>query len=341
MGNLVRLGALVVYLVGSSILAAEPEQILVQPSANRHEFVLRSARGQAHIEEPTGRTTRLPLHPDELLTALAETRGGWTVAGTRETDRGRQMVLLRGDSTGVQRLRAPLPQRHSLRLRPILMVQQEHFEGIAWLEGIDPTSLSVRSAARSGEEWEEISIVAPPARGSQTGLAGAVLEDNTWLLVWSAFDGRDDEIVWSRGSGTVWARVQRLSSNAVPDITPAVLTVEGGALLAWSRVVDGDYRLMISRFNGTDWTQPQIFGPAGSLEPGFVTRDGALLLIYHHAWPRGWAVADLYSNGRVKRWTSLAEPSADRPVVRGLSDGSLELLWPDEEVRTARWEPAP
>ena len=342
MGKFLRLGGVFVYLVGSSLAAAESDYELVQPSASQHGIVLRTARGQARIEGPAGHSSRLSLHPDELLTTVAETRGGWTVAGTRDVDLGRQVVLLRRDFAGTTRFAAPVPQRYPLRLRPILMVRQEDFEGLAWLEGVDLTSLSVRTANRSGNDWGEISIIAPPARGSQTGLTGTVLEDSTWLIVWSAFDGEDDEILWSRGSADRWQKAQRLGhNNRVPDITPAVVAVDGGALLAWSRVVKGHYQVMMSRFDGTDWTPPQDLGPPGSLEPGFVARDSTMLLVYRLAWPRAWAVADLRSSGRIERWSTVAEESGTRPVVRDFSDSSLELIWPGRPARTARWEMVP
>lgn len=342
MGKSLRLGLVIVYLACRVLAATELDYELVQPGASQDGIILRTSRGQAQIEDPAGRTERLSLHPDEVLTTIAETSGGWTVAGTRDVDRGREVMLLQRDSAGTKRIAAPIPRRHPLRLRPVLMVHQEEFAGLGWLEGGDLTSLSVRAATLSGDEWGEIAIIAPPARGSQTGLTGTILDDSTWLFVWSAYDGSDDEILWSRGTADRWTKAQRLdNNNPVPDIMPAVVAVDGGALLAWSRVIEGHYQVMMSRFDGTNWTPPQELGPPGSLEPGFVARDGALLLVYRLAWPRAWAVAGLRSSGRVERWSSVAEESAARPVVLTFSDSDLELSWPGKPARRARWEMVP
>lgn len=213
---------------------------------------------------------------------------------------------------------------------------------MVWLEGQNLTSLSVRAAVREGEEWNGVTVVAPPARGSQTGLVATVLGDGRWLLAWSAFDGKDDEILWSIGKDERWSIAQRLgSNNSVPDISPAIVTTPNGALLAWSRMIDGEYQLLLARFKNGTWSQPEIIGPRGSLEPAFTVADNQLHLVYRHAWPRAWAVTELSTNGRSQRFAVVPDEAAGRPILTRSGGESVELRWPGRQLRKTEWEALP
>ncbi len=137
-------------------------------------------------------------------------------------------------------LPAPPGQVGVDRRSPVLLVRKETLLGIAWLEGDTASSLSVRAAAWDGDAWQDVETVSAPGPGSQTGLTGTVLADGSWLLAWSAVDGEDDEIVWSRRAGDRWTPVRPVSeNNHVPDVTPVLTAAGTGALLAWSRY-DGE-----------------------------------------------------------------------------------------------------
>ena len=210
------------------------------------------------------------------------------------------------------------------------------------MEGPDLASLSVRAAARTNGEWSATTVVAPPARGSQTGLVAAVLDAGNWLLVWSAFDGTDDEILWSLGQQDDWTVPRRLGQgNSVPDITPALVATPAGALLTWSRLIDGEYRLMLARFRSHGWSKPKVIGPPGSLQPGFKVQDGQLLLLYRHAWPQGWAVTELSTDGRGRRLAVVSEGGSARPVLMGSSGDTVELRWARGQRQTVGWEALP
>lgn len=235
--------------------------------------------------------------------------------------------------------------------------------GAAWLEGSDPRRLGVRFASWDGAAWGPAVVVAPPAAGSQLALTGTVLGDGSVLLAWSAFDGKDDEILWSRREGATWSPPRRLAAdNAVPDITPALHAIQGtgsagdDALAAWSRYQDGHYRVVVSRFDGRAWSEPRPVGPAGSVFPGFEPgpETGAARILFRTAAPRGWQAVEVDRDGRPRRSARVRAEAPDRP--RLAADGAvLRFVWPgtwpgrsDEadgplspSVRSAPWENLP
>ena len=159
-----------------------------------------------------------------VFDAAAALESGWLLAGHRpvEDGEGRELVLVRGDDGRTEELPAP-PSGTATVVSPQPLVEAGELVGLAWLEGSDASALGVRAAGWNGAGFSAAEWVAPPIDGSQLALSGAVLADGSWLLVWSAFDGGDDEILWSRRDGTTWTAPARLhADNRVPDITPVV-----------------------------------------------------------------------------------------------------------------------
>src|SRR5690606_27472122 len=111
--------------------------------------------------------------------------------------------------------------------------------------------------------------VAAPGPGSQLALSGAVLRDGSTMLVWSRFDGEDDEIFWSRHDGRRWSAPARLAhDNRVPDVTPVVAPLGDGAVVAWSRFGQGTYHLTTAHWSrAAGWSAGERTGPRGSVHP--------------------------------------------------------------------------
>jgi hypothetical protein len=295
------------------------------------QVVVYAAGDGAHFDLPGGGSLALPLPPKAELSALAGVSGGWVLAGSGiDRDGRRHLFLVGGDRDGVHPQPVPGAQEGLARLGAVPLVDGGRLAGIAWLEGDGGQALSVRASAWDGRAWGPVATVAAPGPGSQLALTGAVLADGSWLLAWSAFDGEDDEIVWSRRLGESWLPARRLSAdNAVPDVTPALAAAGDGALIAWSRYDGNDYRLMLARWSGGEWRDEAVAGGAGSLYPRFIGGGDGPRLLSFAARAGGWAVHDFDARGRLVRRTLVTSKLRERPVALAGGEGEIRLRWPD------------
>jgi hypothetical protein len=328
---------LILATAGPSLLVGEGARIL-QPANNEQGLLLVSAQGRATVEQPGGRKKQLRLRSQEILTDFAETGAGWAAAGIHSTEKKKKVVVFEQSASGLQRIPDPDSQTERIRLRPRLIIDKDELGGLAWLEGPDPGSMSVRSASWTGSEWKPVQVVSPPIKGSQTGLTSTVLADGSWLLVWAAFDGHDDDIYWSQKKGSNWTPPTRLTgNNNWPDITPEVIATRKGALAAWSRFDGNDYRLTISRFDGSRWGAPQTVGGRGSVDPQLTTSGGQIYLLFNSASTASWSVLEIQPSGRIGRRASLPGPGDEMPVLTWTSSHQVGLRSPSVRETTALW----
>ncbi|HEX2251783.1 MAG TPA: hypothetical protein VHQ65_00785, partial [Thermoanaerobaculia bacterium] len=237
-----------------------------------------------------------------------------------------------------------------LRTDPVVLTAAGGLAGLAWLEGDRRGALGVRFARWTGERWTRPEPVAAPGPGTQIALAGTRLADGSLLLLWAAYDGEDDEILWSRrGADGTWSRPHALGfGNSVPDVTPAVTALPGGgALAAWSRFdeASAQYLVMAARFDDGAWSAPHAVAPPGTAFPSFeATPDDAATprLLVRTAAPRGWAVLELDADGRPRRVAHAEAAAPDRPRVEDAA-GGVDLRWPGtgRASRALAWEILP
>ena len=303
----------------------------------------------ARLQLASGERISLPVPRGAEIEAALSIDEGWLAAGVRPDTAGRsEIFLLTGDESAVTELPPPPARDSAIRQQPLPLVESGRLSGLLWLEGNDRTSFGVRFADWTGAGWSAPQTVAAPGPGSQLALTAARLADGTWLAAWSAYDGSDDEIVWSRrGRNGAWSPARRVAAgNQVPDVTPALTATRDGALLAWNRfdAASGEYRVAVSRFRSGAWSKPELAAPAGSLFPSFEPAPGGRIwMLYRNAVPSGWTVAELDHQGRPVRRASveIVTAAAERPALQAAGDG-LALAWPGrEERRTARWEKLP
>ncbi len=337
-----------------SMLCAVPslaQTDALQASRGGDVWVLFPSGEAARLETPGGKSLRLPLPARAEASSLAVLDGswaGWTAAGSfLDEQGGRRLFLLAGDDQTSRALPEPPGQSGRERRFPVLLADGGKLAGMAWLEGDDARSFAVRASSWNGRRWSAPQTVSAPGPGSQIGLAGTVLADGSWLLAWSAFDGEDNEIVWSRRLGGRWLPPAAVSAgNSVPDITPALTASAasaasgGGAVIAWSRYDGEGYSLVLSRFTGQEWRDERA-GPPGALYPSFSGDADRSRLLFFTAQPRGWGALEIDASGKVLRRATVTAPFAERPVVEAAS-GELRLRWPArEQAGAAAWVEVP
>lgn len=310
------LAGLLLLLLGAGTAHAQNARTVALQAG---ELVLSVTAARARLELPGGGALSLKLPERAEVSSLAALdRGGWAVAGsTLGEDGRRRLFLFLGDRSGSRPVPEPPGQRGQERREAVLLVQDGSLEGIAWLEGDGDRTLSVRAAAWDGQAWRAPEPVSVPGPGSQLALSGAVLADGSWLLAWSAFDGRDDEVVWSRRTAEGWSPVRPLSNNDVPDVVPALASSGNGALIAWSRYDGHSYRLHLARFADGRWVDERAVAPAGSLLPSFLETGDGLYLLYRTARPKGWSVQEIDRTGKTLRQVDLLADPPERPVIVG------------------------
>lgn len=269
------------------------------------------------------------------FTAVASLgRDRWVAAGVRG---GSNLLLVRGEGDAAERLAVPAVGG-GLAMFPVPLTRDGELTGLAWLSGDDPHRLSVRFARWEGGSaigsWGETETVAtPPARGSQLALSGAVLRDGSTMLVWSRFDGRDDEIVWSRFDGRRWSAPARVADdNRVPDVTPSVAPLGDGAIVAWSRFGQNAYHVATARWpgsHGEGWTPAESTGPRGSGRPQLRAEGDGALLLYRDVLREGYGVLRIDPAGAVTGRAFLEHASAEGvPAIAGADEAAVRIVPP-------------
>lgn len=310
----------------------------LRPSAENPPSTHASGSSRAYLLATPRGERQVTLPADIVVEELFALRAGSFLSARGAGREHRDLFLALLDGQGLHALPAPASGAGGVRENavPLTSVGGD-LEGLVWLEGGDRQSYAVRHAAWDGMRWSEPGVLAEPAPGSQLALAATTLADGSKLVVWSRFDGHDDEVVTARFAHGRWSAARAIAAdNGVPDITPAVVAVRGGALATWSRYDGHEYRIVIARFDGREWSEPTWAGPAGSTEP-FLSRtagegaDSPTWLTFAHARPRGWGVLELDATGRVLRQGSVETGALSRPALTALPGGGLRLRWAADE----------
>ncbi len=291
------------------------------------DLLLPSAGGLRYVEQPGGDRVELPLARAARISDFRSTDQDWLVAAVSRATGESEIELLKGRGTEVEILPSPALEPTAELVQPIFVADRRAVRALVWLAGDAHNQLAVRASRWLGSGWGTTETISPPGEGTQIALSTAVLGDGTWLVVWAAFDGRDDEILWSRFSGGRWSRPQPIAEdNAVPDITPSLFATASGALVAWSRYDGNDYRVNVARFDGERFSAPEVAGPAGSTAPAFSDVERPYL-IYRHADPPGWAVMELDAGGAVLREAAMPLAEPRRPVLGAVTENTVRFEW--------------
>lgn len=301
-------------LGATTLLAVEPA---VHQSADGSVVLTVTERG-VRVDRDGGEQ-EITLPAGASLSGVRPLADGWLLTGTADGERS--LLLVASDGVEPMHLREPATARGALKRSPTPLISGATMAGLAWLEGDRVDRLGVQFAERRGDRWGVSTVISPPGPGTQTALAATTLADGSWLLVWSANDGEDDEILWARGRANGWTQPRRVhGDNRVPDIVPAVVAAGDGALLAWSRYDGNDYRVVVSRLVADEWTPPETAGERGSTFPQWVDEPTGRFLLYRRADPGAWIVARTDERGaQQQRWSVPSRPGA-RPALLVLDE---------------------
>lgn len=340
---------IITLLGGAALIASVSAAGILQAMRGGGELYAVEGRDSLRIGRLGGAEKEVRVPPGASIHELEPFGTGWLAAGHLPKGDGTELLLLMERDGSIERLPVPQGEGAKLSNQPIAMTQDESLVGLVWASGNDMRSLEIWAAEWLHGKWGDPELVAAKGPGSQLAPRAVVLEDSSWLVVWAAFDGEDDEIVWSRRDRGEWTKPRRVADdNAVPDITPALATIDGGAVLAWSWYDGNDYRLKLSRYLDGRWTEAMSFGERGSLYPSVVQGESGPLVLYKTVEPASWTVLELDRQGIGKRRAVVAVDVEDRPLLTIDSSREVLLRWQSDESgfslelnRVAAWQELP
>jgi hypothetical protein len=314
-------------LLLTALLAALPAaaQELQRTAPDGTWMRIVEGRGGHLLETSSGTAEALPLAGGTVLNDLRRQGDRYWITGVERGES--QLVLLEGKGQSVTR--GELPAVGAARAwEPTLLLDASGPETLLWFEGEGQSDQVLLAARYADGTWSEPEVVSPRRAGSQLALTAVRLGDDSLLAAWAAYDGLATEILFSRRQNGTWSRPQAVTSpNPHNDITPKLLATRGGALLAWSRSIERQYRVLISQYRGGFWDLPLTLGTAGTVYPTF--QEGAEpVLLFQHAVPAAWEVLRLSPDGGLRNRGRILTERDAIPVVESLDDEGASLSWP-------------
>ena len=321
-------GVALAWALGAAVCAAEAVRTVDAGGG----LYLNQIGDRASVREPNGEFGELSLPPATALYRLERLDGGWIAAGEIGEAGVIDLLLLHSDG-GVLRPFAPPPNAPAEPLRggPMPLIEDGRLAGLAWLAGPGVRQTAVWAARWNGADWSPPELVSPAGPGTQIAVDGVVLADGSWLLIWSAYDGDDDEILWSRRVGERWTEPALLHRpNQVPDITPALVATGRGALAAWNAYDGSTYRVRLAAFEDGGWRELEFASPAGAVDPSLTAGGEGALLLYRTVAPVAWRLHELDGRGTVLRSAVAAMETTTRPGLVPDEAMAPVLEWPGE-----------
>ncbi|MCG8463037.1 MAG: hypothetical protein MI919_42685 [Holophagales bacterium] len=310
--------------------------------------------GGWHLRTAEGAVTELGLDPAALPVHLDRIEGGWLVSAVSTADSGSadaagrvmqriHLVSARpavdGGPASAEALPVPATAGFVVSPTPLVDTRGRLLE-LLFFEGPAPHSTALYAARWEDGGWSAPEVISGRGPGTQTALATARLADGTHIAAWAAYDGEDDEILWShRGADGRWSAPRPVTDNAVPDVTPTLYasaaspTSPAGVLLAWSGFDGRDYRVFTARLvpgsqdPSAAWSSRTVLGGPGSVAPYFA-RDAEALLVFQQTVPRRWLVWQLSAAGDPVRSAATESHLTERPVVLEAGEEKALLAWP-------------
>jgi lysophospholipase L1-like esterase len=246
--------------LGLSVRTAPSGEIgalMARPSGSRYELVFDRFDGSRQIGRTVVRSGDLPLYsPDLDFGPDSKPWGAWI-----RLQNGREEVVV-ADLAGGREWTVTGPDLPRAS-RPKLLVRGESEAWIFWAgraEGHD----RIYSSALRPEGWTSPAAVTEDARYPQTCPAACLDAAGRPLVVWSAYDGNDYEIVSASWTGASWTVPEFLTNNADADLDPAVVFAPGvGPVAVWRRTSPAGHGVESSVRTGAAWSGVARIGARG------------------------------------------------------------------------------
>lgn len=327
-------GAALLLALGATLCGAQP----MRTADAGGGLYLNQFGDRAWVRQPDGAIGELDLPPGAQLQRLAPLDGGWIATGEIHAPGVTDLLLLRSEGGTLRPFPAPPdPAGEPLRSWPAPLVESGRLVGLAWLAGPEIRRTAVWAARWTGLDWSQPERVAAPGPGTQIAVDGAVLADGSWLLVWAAYDGEDDEILWSRRVGDAWSEPAVLHApNDAPDVIPSLVATGRGALVAWNGYDGATYRIRLAAFEDGAWRELAFVSPAGAVRPALSPAGAGALLLYRTVTPPAWRVHELDERGASLRSATAEAETTTRPGLSPDEAAAPVLEWPGETLLAPR-----
>ncbi len=320
------LGSFAVLLLTSLAPAAALAQEPIPTTAAAQGLHLTATPGRACVEVAASGPRCLELPYGAALHCAAPTQEGWVAAGTIAAGGHRELLVVAERRGLLESLPLPATGRGGPRGEPALLVSDGRLTGLAWLEGTHATGVAVWASSWRDGRWTAPEEIASAA--TRLALAGTTLVDGRWLLVWTEFDGNDDETYTTVGRPGSWRSPHPLHpDNDVPDIMPAITGMATGALAAWSRFDGADYRLHLAGWEPAGWRPLATLPGAGATRAAFLADGDRAWLLYRTVEPTAWQLVELDAQGARLSHLELPTASTQRPLIH-VEGATAWLEWP-------------
>ena len=152
-----------------------------------------------------------------------------------------------------------LSKSSALNVAPAISSGTDGTVWVAWSSVRGRTS-QLKICFFDGVGWSDPEEIPTAGLTSNTGASIFVDQSNRPWIVWSGFDGTDDDIYFSRWDGEVWEAPSRIHiDNDTPDLLPIIVgNKDNHPTIFWYGFNGEKYVRYTSRWTGHCWSDTEI-----------------------------------------------------------------------------------
>ena len=182
---------------------------------------------------------------------FADTQIVWS-----EKENGQSRVFTSRFEKDVWSNRVQLSSPNQSAVYPAISTGPNSITWVVWtvLQGKNSDLFFTTSLEKGG--WAEPAQIITNLSSNSAAMITVDRENTPWV-VWSGFDGQDDEIFFTRWNGASWDIPLMVNDdNFTPDIIPSMaLNDEGFPVIRWLGFAENGYVLLAKEWNGYGWDE--------------------------------------------------------------------------------------